>query len=66
MVETSEAILDRYLRPELKSLHSQLEEGQQRKFKRIFGDIETMPAEKIASAIALVERTIKKNQEQIT
>lgn len=63
MVETNEAILDRYLRPELKALYVQLKEGQQRKFKRIFGDIETMSTEKIASAIALVERTIKKNQE---
>ena len=64
MVETSERILSRYLRPELAILFAQLNEGQQRKFVRIFGSVETMNPNKIADAIALCERTIKKNEEE--
>ena len=62
MVENSERILDKYLRPNLAELFNQCTEGQQRKFIRIFGSVETMNPNKIASAIALCERTIKKNQ----
>lgn len=62
MVETSERILDRYLRPSLADLFNQCNEGQQRKFIRIFGSVETVNPNKIADAIAILERTIKKNQ----
>ena len=64
-MKTDKEILDTYLRPELVDLHSHLNESQQRKFKRIFGDVKTMPAEKIPTAIALCERTIKKNKEAV-
>lgn len=63
MVETSERILSRYLRPSLAELYAQLKESQQRKFVRIFGSIEEVDPKKIAAAIALCERTIKKNEE---
>ena len=66
MVETSEKIIDRYLRPDLAELFNQCTEGQQRKFIRIFGSVETMNPDKIASAIALCERTIKNNQTEAT
>ncbi len=64
MVETSERILDRYLRPELSTLFKQCTEGQRRKFIRIFGSVEEMNPNKIPNAIALCERTIKNNTEQ--
>jgi len=48
--------------PDLAKLFNQCTEGQQRKFIRIFGSVETMNPDKIASAIALCERTIKNNQ----
>ena len=64
MVETSERILSRYLRPELATLLAQCTESQQRKFVRIFGSVEEMNPKKIADAIALCERTIKNNEEQ--
>ena len=62
MIETSERILDRYLRPALAELFNQCTEGQQRKFIRIFGSVETMNPNKITTAIVLCERTIKNNQ----
>lgn len=64
MVETSERILSRYLRPSLAELYAQLKESQQRKFVRIFGSVEDMNPKKIADVIALCERTIKNNKEQ--
>lgn len=64
MVETNEAILDRHLRPVLRDLVSRCTEPQQGKFEKIFGNVDTVPAEKIPSAIALCERTIKKNEGQ--
>jgi len=61
MVETSERILSRYLRPKLAELLAQCTEGQQRKFIRIFGSVEEMNPNKIPDAIALCERTVKGN-----
>jgi len=63
MVATSENILDKHLRPILKDLLAQCNDGNRRKFARIYGDVETMDANKIAYAIAICERTIKKNAE---
>lgn len=64
MVETSERILSRYLRLPLANLYAQLKVSQQRKFVRIFGAVEEMNPDKIATAIALCERTIKKNADE--
>ncbi len=64
MVETSERILSRYLRPSLAELYAQLKESQQRKFVHIFGEVNEMNPNKIADAIALCERTIKKNTDE--
>ncbi|GAG30383.1 unnamed protein product [marine sediment metagenome] len=58
-MKSDKEILDAYLRPELVKLLAQCSESQQRKFKRIFGEVKTMPAEKIPSAVALCERTVK-------
>lgn len=56
-------VLDRYLRPKLKELLAQCNDGNKRKFARIYGDVETMEPSKIPWAIAICERTIKKNAE---
>lgn len=59
-------VIDRYLRPILKKLLAQCNEGNKRKFARIYGDVETMDANKIPWAIAICERTIKNNQVALT
>ncbi len=63
MVETGNRIIGKYLRPALKELFEKCTEGQQGKFIRIFGTVDQMETEKIPNAIALCERTIKKNDE---
>ena len=63
MVSQDEDVLDRYLRPKLKELLAQCNDGNRRKFARIYGDVKTMDANKIPWAIAICERTIKKNKE---
>ena len=64
MDETSKEVLDRYLRPKLKKLLAQCNDGNRHKFARIYGSVETMDASKIPFAISICERTIKKNAEQ--
>ncbi|KKL61794.1 hypothetical protein LCGC14_2191770 [marine sediment metagenome] len=64
MNEQSKDVLDRYLRPILKELLAQCNDGNRRKFDRIYRDVETMDSEKIPYAISVCERTIKKNIEQ--
>ncbi len=54
-------VIDRYLRPVIKRLLAQCNDGNRRKFARIYGDAETMDASKIPWAIAICERTIKRN-----
>ena len=58
---TEKDVLDRHLRPLLKELLAQCNDGNKRKFFRIYGDVETMDASKIPWAIAICERTIKTN-----
>lgn len=62
MVSINQDVLDRYLRPRLKELLAQCNDGNRRKFARIYGDVDTMEADKIPWAIAIVERTIEKNK----
>ncbi len=62
MNERDQEVLDRYLRPIIKDLLAQCNEGNRRKFARIYGDVETMDASKIPWAIAICERTIKINE----
>ena len=64
MVELSNNIISKHLRPVLWDLYAKCTEGQQGKFIRIFGSVADMPAEKIPDAMALCERTIKNNIEQ--
>ncbi len=63
MPSITENVNDKHLRPILRDLFSQLNEGQQGKFKRIYKSVDVMSAEKIPWAIAICERTIKGNQE---
>ena len=63
MVELGSRIINKHLRPVLKELFAKCTDGQQGKFIRIFGTVDDMDAEKIPNAIALCERTIKKNEE---
>ena len=65
MASINERVNDRYLRPILRDLVSQCTKAQQGKFDRAFGSVDEVPTEKIPSAIALCERTIKRNQERI-
>ncbi len=65
MIDVKEAeVLDRHLRPKLKELLAQCNDGNRRKFARLYGDVETMDASKIAYAIVICERTIKINAEK--
>lgn len=63
MDKAAEEVIDRYLRPKLKELLAKCNDGNRRKFARIYGDVETMDASKIPYAIAICERTIRKNSE---
>lgn len=48
----------------LRELFDQLEEGQQNKFNRIFGEIGKIDKDKIEHAIYLCEKTIQENLEK--
>ncbi len=61
MDKVEKDVYDKYMRPQLKELLAQCNDGNKRKFARIYGDVETMDASKIPWAIAICERTIKKN-----
>ena len=60
-MDIRDAVSEKHLRPILRNLLSQCTERQQTFFKRAFGSVDDTSAEKIPSAIALCERTIKKN-----
>lgn len=61
MNDTENDVLDRYLRPKLKGLLAKCNDGNRHKFTRIYRSVETMDANKIPWAIAICERTIKRN-----
>ena len=61
MEDAGKDVLDKYLRPKLKELLAQCNDGNRRKFTRIYGNVETMDASKIPWAIVICERTIKRN-----
>ncbi|KKM07740.1 hypothetical protein LCGC14_1730880 [marine sediment metagenome] len=57
--------IEQYQRVVLAELLAQCTKGQQRKFARIFPDgPEKMPLDKVANAVLLCERTVKKNKEE--
>ena len=58
--------IELYKKSELQTLLSQCTEPQQKMFARMYGDIATMPNEKVDWAIQQCERTITKNKTKET